>query len=576
MYSTPRHQLHCPRYTTSRLPVVGFCPQIMISVAPSRLSLAALPYEIRLEVFRNLPGDIYQQRPILANIASTCRALSDPALDLLWHTMIDIEHLLILIPRVQIDRRSYGPYTTYHINGPIQPSAWRRFDSYAKRIRVLEYARPSYVLFILFADLGQYRPGPLLPNLRQLSWDDVTQSRHQITELGHILLSFPTHSLREVTVAATYVEQDDTAHRGLLKMADLAQRDFLPRLASNAPMVRCLTLSGYMPNLLLETLPEFSSLTDLTMSDLDGVLIDGKTFRALSCLAALSTLSVDLRGVAAEALLGWTGFPSLQSFTLDGTSVDIAAAVISTISSTLFNNVCIKGSPRATVEESRHLFTRLRNFKHTLATVSLTFDELTSPSNRRYPLTDIIESLLDLHRMLHLQIISHQPNAVLVTDDCMDKMAVAWPGIKTLDLLFGYSQPGITVRGLTAFAQKCPSLCDLCLDAIDFLHRVDLGTVPLSKSCLRSISFRRWLDEAHIDENENVLESFKIAQAIDRLYPDLSMSYFSGPAMIENFIRGLQAARCDERRRLRADTVESDEMAEVAARVTSIRVVFGD
>ncbi|KDQ50480.1 hypothetical protein JAAARDRAFT_63100 [Jaapia argillacea MUCL 33604] len=517
-------------------------------MVPGPPSLARLPYEIRLEVFRNLQDDTRRWRHIIANIASSCRALSDPAIDVLWHTMDDLQPLLALIPGVQIDRDPDEPFTYFDIIEPIQPSAWQRFDTYAKRVRVLEYKRPGNVFFNLFADLGRYRPGPLLPNLRQLSWDDEASCPIG-SELGHILLSFPTSSLREVTIAARYIREDEHDLHAVQE-TDLAQAEFLPRLASGAPMLRCLALSGYMPNLLLGALPQFSSLTDLTLSDLGGVLIDLSTFRALSCLSALSAFSVNLKGVPIEGFSGWTGFPCLQFFTVDDASIPIATAAISTISSVQINEIWVNDTPPASIEELRRFFATLRNFRHTLSTVSVTVDALTSPNGCIYTLTAIIESLLEAHRMVLLQIISGLANAVLVTDECMDKMAVAWPRIKILTLYRRSSLPGPTVRGLAILAQKCPSLSNLRLDTIDFRNPIDVGAVPLLEGRLESLSFRPWT--AHGDNN--VMECFKIAQIIDRLYPNVGR-FPPAPNLIVQFIFGLRAARCDERRRMRADTV---------------------
>ncbi|KDQ50484.1 hypothetical protein JAAARDRAFT_211656 [Jaapia argillacea MUCL 33604] len=489
-----------------------------------RPSLDRLPYEICLEIFKYIHGNTRRQHHILADIASSHRALSDPALDVLWHTMGDLVPLLVLIPGVQIDRHPNEPFTTYRIVGPIEPAAWQRFDTYAKRVRVLEYERPSTLFFALFAELEQYRLGPLLPNLHQLIWDEELPP--PVTELGQILLSFPTPTLRDVTVSARYIGDDEGDIPRVPEMAALAQAGFLPRLASNAPMVRRLTLSGSRWN-----------------------PVGDDTFRAISSLTALSNLSINLNGVSVDSLSGWRGFLFLRSFTMDLTSIRIATAAMLTVSSVHLNNIWVNDPPPATVEDSRHFFASLRTFKDALATLSVRFDALTAPNIQRSTFAEIIKPLLEFHRMSLLQIVSRQwSDAILVTDKCLDDMAVAWPRTSLLVIRFSSPLLGLTVRGLITLAQKCPSLYTLRLDRIDF--REDVGMVPLLKGDLRSLSFCPWILEVNGDAP--VAEYFKIAQIIDRLYPNLR-TFFDIPNVIVRFILGLQAARKDERMRMEVD-----------------------
>ncbi|KZT71700.1 hypothetical protein DAEQUDRAFT_723776 [Daedalea quercina L-15889] len=120
-------------------------------MAPHR---AILVHDILLEIFDHLilssPTDSEDQRdrPALLNAAVACRRFLDPAMTVLWRKLDDFIPLLALfssfqaVPLPDFERRSSYSYhaTAYMFRGDIHDFEWRRFRSYADRVRAITNA----------------------------------------------------------------------------------------------------------------------------------------------------------------------------------------------------------------------------------------------------------------------------------------------------------------------------------------------------------------------------------------------------------------------------------------------------
>ncbi|KZT03885.1 uncharacterized protein LAESUDRAFT_703852 [Laetiporus sulphureus 93-53] len=105
-------------------------------------------------------------------LALTCRSFLETALDKLWETQENLVPLMKTLPRHAWI--IYGKDIVTLVF-PLQPVDWNRFDSYAKRIKVLglhsRHTRLLLNLRLLDAFIAQHpEDSPLLPNLRRLHW----------------------------------------------------------------------------------------------------------------------------------------------------------------------------------------------------------------------------------------------------------------------------------------------------------------------------------------------------------------------------------------------------------------------
>ncbi|KDR79343.1 hypothetical protein GALMADRAFT_137192 [Galerina marginata CBS 339.88] len=99
----------------------------------------------------------------LLNIALTCSAFTEPALDKLWRRIDNIICLLKLLPSFR--RFHHG---VYYLNGPILDCHWSLLDKYAKRIWSVIYMLEADIDHSVYVQLAR-RNQPLLPSLRQFS-----------------------------------------------------------------------------------------------------------------------------------------------------------------------------------------------------------------------------------------------------------------------------------------------------------------------------------------------------------------------------------------------------------------------
>ncbi|KAJ7880140.1 hypothetical protein B0H13DRAFT_1891936 [Mycena leptocephala] len=102
----------------------------------------------------------------LAQLARTCKATSDLALDTLWRTFITPSHILRLLP---VDAYELVD-TKYALVRPLVESDFEVFDQYAPRIRVADFSDPSRSMGCdLFSSLKAFRD-PIFPRLLELRW----------------------------------------------------------------------------------------------------------------------------------------------------------------------------------------------------------------------------------------------------------------------------------------------------------------------------------------------------------------------------------------------------------------------
>ncbi|KAF9228708.1 hypothetical protein BS17DRAFT_744743, partial [Gyrodon lividus] len=113
----------------------------------------------------------------LFNLAQTCRAFSEPSLDILWYNLRSLEPLVKCLPR---DLWRHSARTgSLVVMRPLLAEDWRILRGYARRARSLTVpANQASKLDRNFvsAMAGVPYNGPLLPNLRRLYWRDGSEA----------------------------------------------------------------------------------------------------------------------------------------------------------------------------------------------------------------------------------------------------------------------------------------------------------------------------------------------------------------------------------------------------------------
>ncbi|KAI0794218.1 hypothetical protein C8Q74DRAFT_1445672, partial [Fomes fomentarius] len=292
----------------------------MISSAQSALSC----HEIAAIVFECLsPGprptedasrSTKRQRKIsqktLASAAQACRALTEPALDVLWRNVDDFVHLLSILPFIQPQGRT-------NLNEPFifeafTSTEWTRFQRYAYRVRNLHMGKQDIhksVWQVLNRRCSSH--AALLPQLRRLNTlrcdDDI---------LAKIILFSP--NLRELGLTFTPESQS-------LDLIPMTPEEMRPAIER----VKVLTVDGQV-----RAFPTFLKRLDIwSLAHLHSlnlaleVCITPPIVRKIAAFPHLEQLS--LRFILSDVADNQhdqhpiTSFPALRSLTLNSSLRDI-------------------------------------------------------------------------------------------------------------------------------------------------------------------------------------------------------------------------------------------------------------
>ncbi|KAG1765313.1 hypothetical protein EDD22DRAFT_800785 [Suillus occidentalis] len=142
------------------------------------MHICLLPPEILLHVFAIYQEDSRGSRATLASLARTCKTFKEPALDILWQALDELDPILsclvACLPAGVSGKNTRGTLT---LKRPILDGEWRLFNRYAQRIHSLmvfapqlDYINDRVIQALISA------PSPLLPNLRSLFWHDNRES----------------------------------------------------------------------------------------------------------------------------------------------------------------------------------------------------------------------------------------------------------------------------------------------------------------------------------------------------------------------------------------------------------------
>ncbi|KAI0941459.1 hypothetical protein AcW1_003344 [Taiwanofungus camphoratus] len=285
----------------------------------------------------------------LLAFALTCRTISEPALDRLWHTQLTLLPLIKTLPSDAWD--VYGSVHEFvNLVQPLLPSDWSRFNVYASRVKCFGYNPyitgpvPVHVwgrshklnLTILDSFRNSHPSMPLLPNLCRLRFtvDNINAKSQLYADL------FFARSLTGLHLDFTYhwctIEE---------KQAVSAMLMSLPRL------------SPLLESFVTDTIPfeqphdtrwdEWRATRQLWVPSLTSEdLISLSVMPNLRC-AQLWTRSADV--IPSPENVAMHGFASLRVLNIWATSLDICSALLRLLPAWQLEalTVCIQEQPSA-------------------------------------------------------------------------------------------------------------------------------------------------------------------------------------------------------------------------------------
>ncbi|KAH9932319.1 uncharacterized protein B0H18DRAFT_1115985 [Fomitopsis serialis] len=420
----------------------------------------------------------------VASLARTCRDFCSPALDVLWRSQVGLANIVKCMPpdlwEIREDGgRSSHPMLMFMFRRPMCASDWDRFNVYAPRIRELTLylcdrgntRLPGNV----YATLNMHAPSlPLFPSLRNWRCYDIP---HATVVPDHWL--FLGSSLAELVL-----EWDVLDERAAFLMA------CLPFICPKLRTLRIRVRRGFASYLIWLQPTPFSSLKELRTFEIRSMVdIPVDTLMAeLQSLPWLSDLTLNrypgpLWASPAATIEAPPSFRALTSLQLAGDPGNSCMSVLATSYFPALEELYIKAAAFGPLD---HIFRTIHDHcSHTsLHTLHVTdgvklredtpdFEPLAHPAHFRY-----------LHAFRGLEEVWIETlHGILLTDDDLRDMALAWPRLRALRLLPSENllpgpptfEPAGTLAGLAHFALHCPDLGSLAI-AIDTseAHKMDI------------------------------------------------------------------------------------------------------
>ncbi|KAI0350578.1 hypothetical protein OH77DRAFT_1056686 [Trametes cingulata] len=482
----------------------------------SRDTLQTTVYSLSPDILRLVCRHLAQNHAFkaLSACAQTCRLLSEPALDALWHTVTSLDPLIFTLPP---DVLSGTPVLRYrHVSGAtyvqlaraVVPEDLSRYCGYAARVHVISSEQVTGDIFghrttasqDVWEAIDRAQPPDCFPHVHTVVLADewpveppspVYAAFGRSLKVARIIPAHYAFKARDEDPISTHIrtiERLSVAARSLQRLAftygcDLAQfmiarTDFLERIAPP----------------LAATVAALTQLTVLTVPETPLLPL---ALRHLSVLPTLEELNVrvrahdydwdalprrcDAKGPIANS------FPRLRALELESDCLWWCAQFMRTFSYPSLASFTLLCSRTVDPALFRVFTEALGRTSSPLQAVTLTFGPKWSPmvdqaNTRDVPLYTgrTIEPLYALSAMQRLKI--EGDCHVSLDDSALSALSRAWPSL--LELNFSPSHRAesylksraqaaacATVAGLLALAERCPCLHFLRLE-------VDLSKLP--------------------------------------------------------------------------------------------------
>ncbi|KAK7045210.1 hypothetical protein R3P38DRAFT_2883052 [Favolaschia claudopus] len=474
-------------------------------------SLTPIQLGVRVHNGEKLWKEQLQQ---VLNLAITCRAFSEPALDLLWKRQDTLFNLLKTFPpslwEVQVqDSEDFDEDSeaAFKFCGTIQSSHWDRTQFYARRISSMQL---NCVPLDVLDALSRAAPADsacLLPNVQYVSWleDDTHAFSHAQLLLGSRLTSIflrPGNG-RQFRVYSPLLAYLSTHHQSLTRFS----------LYSLGTTV----CDEGLTNALSACLPALQQLQEVMIQ-----VLTAPVLRTLSALPELRELVVyhlqDSQGFQTDDdASGTLVFPSLERLVVHAEDLpDVNSLLHNLGSKTPLRNFYGKTEQSPLQSHVHDFFTSFRDQRSLLHLTDLHM-EFAQFYNGEKNLTgttitpNLLHPLLGATNLRHLLLLGaiglHLTNTFCVA------MAEALPHLVTLSLHFATYTTEVNIISLAAFARHCPKLhyIQMPLSATD-LTEVDEDSLPPPQIGLESLHVLR----SPISESPTL-----VARLLAKLFPSL-------------------------------------------------------
>ncbi|KAI0077599.1 hypothetical protein K474DRAFT_1068317 [Panus rudis PR-1116 ss-1] len=484
------------------------------------------------------PSETRQSLADVLALGLTCRALLEPALDVVWRCQNGIGNLIKCMPNdlwhvtpfvrsphsIETFQRlakgnfeEFEPDTVEFIR-PIISSDWDRFYYYAKRVRHLSFGtdgngpflpvgRPSPRLTAqTYSELERYKETILFPNLDTLTWTHEGSATRQTVQFGTLFLS---PRLRSLNIWADLVDIPPLI-------------EFLHHIPEISPHLREFTI---VPPEDLRDADERGNVYDALAANIRRLpelvrynttnYVSFQEFLQLRALPHLGTLRADLDGRDVQAIVGRPPiekeFPSLDDLSLDLDDARDAFALLSRFKLTHLTTLDFH------LVDCSHLAPVLVAIAKQCSPDALQVLNIDWDSDRSfvewdetptYDTTIDIDTLSPLFTFRNLAVVC-LPEEVKykLNDDTLSTIATAWPNIWRLRLggtRDTDEKPGVTFTELAHLVSKCHRLIDIRID-VDAtiipskpktpLHRLELFTTSVNSPIEDPQAVATWIEE---------------------------------------------------------------------------------
>ncbi|OBZ66648.1 hypothetical protein A0H81_13400 [Grifola frondosa] len=443
----------------------------------------------------------------LATCARVCKSFSEPALDVLWHSLPDCIPLLSILSAFQKipvaeapsggEFRFEGSGHVYMLCGEISSFEWTRFKSYSRRVRILyrypDIAIDSLVYQILFV---QNNGQPLLPLVRELHYQPESHSDMTIPFLG-------SHSLLTVHVNLYCWPPSDIRAQNALETIFRNICLAVPHLE------QLIFYSSRLSNSAKQKVPTgaFGNLKRLYISTIS----DWEFVRSLAALGQLTYLRAEL-DFQNTVVSRCSGFPMLEDLSVSGSLPHITLLLANIYASNLrtVDSTDTVIAPTVSLQDYILYFTALSTLSRSLCEISLTYyPEIVITASFQA----VVKPLLNLHSLTSITLHLFGIDVPLAVSD-IEVMAKTWPQLAMFSFRGNFRTPSLPVTILIAFAELLPGLKVLTL------HQLDVTTIPSGNS-IPILS--HGLQKLHIEcYDEEFPNPALLAQFIDSIFPHIA------------------------------------------------------
>ncbi|KAH9479398.1 hypothetical protein JR316_0007988 [Psilocybe cubensis] len=461
----------------------------------------------------------YDQRSLLF-AAQTCKAWTDPALDLLWRRLHSLGPLLLLLPGITISNDEYI-YTDSGSTGDL-----RLFNSYARRVKHISNKQRLRINPSMTSRLrSAYTNGTQLSNLTTAhisihKTNSFLLPYHISSKLSrlNIDIGFQRQEADIFAVLCEYLEHvhflcDDLRHLSLRGLADKRLNEVI------AGMQRLETISLRLGRTLsLETVTAIKTFPYLTELEIHAghlaVDLSDEIYQAnnLQSFPSLKKLTIRAQSPLIENLI-----QCVQNNTLNYLHIELEDSTSHSSWDTIFTSITLKASLTLHHLSLEHHYEIPEQpiFIASGATHSTQGTDPTDTSMR----FDTLQILSKLKSLRHFTLDLTLPT--ITSDDVVDKIISWWPNLEHFELgLFSQvdditnitNSVKISTAVLPLFASKCPKLnrliIPLAIDEIPVLY--PLPWIPLPSE-LRNLTIARL----------NTPDPIELGQFLRKLFPNL-------------------------------------------------------